>query len=168
MMSKAAIPKFFQNYLLSRIPSSARTRSRHSSNYGSQPTDREKWRQKGPEAQSTAVEEKFDVDVGMSHMIDKRNQVDDSVSSKAIDCMSDDEVRKTYEDLGEKQRRMLRTVKLEYERMVMTGERVGLVIGGSGLNQNYFCYAPAIKWPGHMVLPLSFIPSFQIQFPLII
>ena len=29
-------------------------------------------------------------------------------------------------------------------------------------------YAPAIKWPGHIVLPLSVIPSFRIQFPLII
>ena len=96
--------------------------------------DCDKWRQKGPEAQSTAVEEKFDVEVGMSHMMKKWNQADDSVSWKAINCMSDDEVRKTYEELGEKQRQMLRTVKLEYECMELTGERVGLVIGGSGLN----------------------------------
>ena len=29
-------------------------------------------------------------------------------------------------------------------------------------------YAPALKWLGHIVLPLSVIPSFRIQFPLII
>ena len=28
-------------------------------------------------------------------------------------------------------------------------------------------YAPAMKSPGHIVLPLSVIPSFRIQFPLI-
>ena len=29
-------------------------------------------------------------------------------------------------------------------------------------------YAPAIKWLGQKMLPLSIIPSFRIQFPLII